>query len=53
MVAIQKSHFLMQIQDMDQSSFFLGTIDCEAIQAWVNTHCQNSVYSKPIALKTI
>ena len=42
----------MQIQDTDQSSFFLGTIDHEAIQAQDNAHHQNSPCGKPITLKT-
>ena len=51
-VAIQKSHFLMQIQDMEQSSLFSGTIDCEAIQARYGADCQNSLCDQPITLKT-
>ena len=42
----------MQIQDMDQNSFFSGKIDRESIQAWVNAHPQNSLYDKPTMLKT-
>ena len=50
-VAIQKSHFIMQIQDMDQRSFFLYTIDHKAIQQWADTHHQNSLCDKPFMLK--
>ena len=31
-----KVHFLMQIQDMAQNSFFLDAIECEAIQVQDN-----------------
>ena len=49
---IQKSHILMRIQDMDQNSFFLGTIKHEAIQAWADAHRQKSLCGKPVTLKT-
>ena len=42
----------MRIQDMDQNSFFLGTIKRKAIQAWANAHHQKSLCGKPVALKT-
>ena len=49
---IQKSCFLMQIQDMDQNSFFMGTIERVAIQAWADAHHQKSLCGKPVALIT-
>ena len=41
---IQKSHFLMRIQDMDQNSFFSCTIEHEAIQARADAHRQKSLW---------
>ena len=49
---IQKSRFLIQIQDMDQNSFFSCTIEREAIQARADAHHQKSLCGKPVALKT-
>ena len=40
---IQKFHFLMQIQDMDQNSFFLGMVEHEAIQTQADSHHQKSL----------
>ena len=53
-MAIQESRFLVQIQGMDQNSFFLGKIDHETIQTWADSHHQkeNSHYAKSIVLKT-
>ena len=48
---IQKSHFLMRIQDIDQNSFFLGMVEREAIQARADSQCQKSLCGKPVALK--
>ena len=41
------------MHDIDVSRSFLGMIDHETIQAQANAHCQNSLYGKPIMLKTI
>ena len=49
---IQKSRFLIRIQDMDPNSFLLGTIEREAIQARADAHRQKSLCGKPVALKT-
>ena len=49
---IQKSRFLMRIQDMDQNSFFSGTIKREAIQARADAYRQKSLCGKPVTLKT-
>ena len=52
-MTIQKSFILLQIQDLDQSRFFLGTIDHEVMQACTKTHHPNSLCDKLIMLKTI
>ena len=48
---IQKSRFLMQIQDIEQN-IFSGMIEHEAIQAWDDAHHQKSICGKPVTLKT-
>ena len=42
----------MQLQDMNQNSSFLHTINREAIQLWADTHPQNSLPDKDIVTKT-
>ena len=51
---IQKSRFLMQIQDMDQNSFFSGMIEHKAIytSTQADANHQKSLYDKPVMLKT-
>ena len=37
---------------MDQNSFFLDTIEHEAIQAWADAQRQKSLCGKPVTLKS-
>ena len=47
---IQRSLFLMQIQDMDHNSFFSGMIKHEAIHAWANAYRLKSLCGKPVMI---
>ena len=42
----------MQVQGMDQNSFFLDAIDREALKSLTNAHHQKSLLGKDITLKT-
>ena len=42
----------MWLLDMDKNSSFPYTINQEAIQSWANTHLQNTLPGKDIAIKT-
>ena len=51
-MAILKVHFLMQLQDMAQNSFFPDAIKREATKAQANAHHHNCLPDKDIVPKT-
>ena len=42
----------MQLQGMDQNSFFVDTIDSEAIKMWTDAHHRNYLSNNGITPKT-